>query len=156
MNPSNTGKPMSQQDWYTYGSRPEAQFFKNDAVPLAQTTGITGKARGGGALQSLGEGQPNGLENEFDSSIEHHAEGPGDGTSDDIPAKLSDGEYVMDANTVSLLGNGSNKAGAARLDDLRANLRKHAAKSMSKGKQFMKAKPPEQYMRGGRKEKASG
>jgi hypothetical protein len=45
-----------------------------------------------------------------------------------------------------MLGNGSNKAGAARLDELRANLRKHAAQSNSKGKQFMNAKRPEQYM----------
>lgn len=158
MSPTNsaTGAPMTQQDWYTYGSRPEAQFFQNNSVPLAQATGVaTGQARGG-ALSSLSKsrmfpdessfGMP-----EFDSAVEHHVEGPGDGTSDDIPAKLSDGEYVMDANTVSMLGNGSNKAGAARLDALRENLRKHASKSMAKGKQFMKAKAPEQYMKGGAK-----
>ena len=78
---------------------------------------------------------------EFDSAQESSVQGPGDGTSDDIPAQLSDGEYVMDANTVSMLGNGSNKAGAARLGQLRENLRKHAARSMKGGKQFMKAKP---------------
>jgi hypothetical protein len=80
-----------------------------------------------------------------------YVQGAGDGTSDDIDAKLSDGEYVIDANTVSMLGNGSNKAGAARLDQLRENLRKHAAKPMAKGKQFMKAKDPTAYMKGGRK-----
>lgn len=146
--PSNTGAPMTQQDWYTYGSRPEASFFSNNSVPLAQATGVAHAK--GGALSHLqdegGYGMP-----EFDSAVEHHVNGPGDGTSDDIPAKLSDGEYVMDANTVSMLGNGSNKAGAARLDALRQNLRKHAAKSMTKGKQFMKAKPPEAYMKGGAK-----
>lgn len=152
--PSNLpgGGPMSTQDWYTYGSRPEAQFFQNNAVPLNQATGLTGQAKGGrqSALSELGGdfGMP-----EFDSSVEHHVNGPGDGTSDDIPAQLSDGEYVMDAPTVSLLGNGSNKAGAARLDQLRENVRKHAAKPMSKGKQFMKAKPPEQYIGGKAKEK---
>jgi hypothetical protein len=88
---------------------------------------------------------------EFDSAVQHHAVGPGDGTSDNIPAQLSDGEYVFDANTVSLLGNGSNKAGAAKLDQLRENLRRSAAKPMSKGKQFMKAKPPAAYMGKGRK-----
>lgn len=153
--PSNTASkaPMSLQDWYTYGSRPEASFFNNNAVPLNQATGMaTGQAKGGrqSALSELGGnyGMP-----EFDSAVEHHAQGPGDGTSDDIPAQLSDGEYVMDAPTVSLLGNGSNKAGAARLDTLRENLRKHAAKPMSKGKQFMKAKPPEKYMNEKGKEK---
>ena len=50
--------------------------------------------------------------------------GPGDGRSDEIPAKLSNGEYVMDAETVALLGNGSSKAGAQKLDQMRVNIRK--------------------------------
>lgn len=49
--------------------------------------------------------------------------GPGDGTSDSIPARiggqqearLADGEFVIDARTVSELGNGSSKAGAKKL-----------------------------------------
>lgn len=151
--PSNApgGAPMTQQDWYTYGSRPEASFFNNNGVNLAQATGVApgqahgGQPKGASPLDSLG---PDGVENEFDSSMASHVQGAGDGTSDDIPAKLSDGEYVMDANTVSMLGNGSNKAGAERLDQLRENLRKHAAKPMAKGKQFMKAKPPAAYMKG--------
>jgi hypothetical protein len=52
--------------------------------------------------------------------------GEGDGQSDHIPAMLSDGEYVVDAGTVSALGNGSNKAGAQHLDNLRAAVRKKA------------------------------
>lgn len=51
--------------------------------------------------------------------------GPGDGQSDDIPAMLADGEYVIDAETVAMLGNGSNKAGAEKLDEFRMNIRKH-------------------------------
>lgn len=50
-------------------------------------------------------------------------QGPGDGTSDSIPAvignkqpaRLADGEFVVDARTVSELGNGSSKAGAQKL-----------------------------------------
>ena len=149
-NPSNLpgGGPMSLQDWYTYGSRPEASFFQNNSIPLAKTTGISHKK--GGALSQLGsEEQGEGMP-EFDSTLQNHVEGPGDGTSDDIPASLSDGEYVMDAGSVSMLGNGSNKAGAQRLDELRQNLRKHAGKSLTRGKQFMKAKKPEQYIKGGK------
>ena len=50
--------------------------------------------------------------------------GPGDGTSDSIPAtigqkrqpaRLADGEFVVDARTVSELGNGSTDAGAKKL-----------------------------------------
>lgn len=75
--------------------------------------------------------------------------GPGDGRSDDIPAQLSDGEYVMDAETVALLGNGSTKAGAKRLDDFRVNIRKHKGRQLARGKFSHDAKPPERYMRGG-------
>ena len=49
-NPSNLpgGAPMSLNDWYTYGSRPEAQFFNNSQVNLAGATGVAqGQAKGG-------------------------------------------------------------------------------------------------------------
>lgn len=51
--------------------------------------------------------------------------GPGDGQSDDIPAMLADGEYVLDAEIVSALGNGSTKAGSQLLDKFREEIRKH-------------------------------
>lgn len=73
-------------------------------------------------------------------------QGPGTGRSDDIPARLSDGEYVIDAETVALLGDGSGKAGAARLDEMRQNMRKHKAKNLAKGGFSHKAKSPESYM----------
>ena len=47
------------------------------------------------------------------------------GQDDRIPAWLSDGEYVMDANTVSALGDGNNAAGAKRLDEFRQKLLHH-------------------------------
>jgi len=77
-----------------------------------------------------------------------YIQGPGDGTSDDIDARLSNGEYVMTAQDVALLGNGSNEAGAKKLDELRANLRKHAGEKLIKGEQFMKAKQPLSYLKG--------
>jgi hypothetical protein len=51
--------------------------------------------------------------------------GEGDGQSDDIPAMLADGEYVIDAETVAQIGNGSTKAGAQALDKFRENIRSH-------------------------------
>jgi hypothetical protein len=51
--------------------------------------------------------------------------GPGDGQSDDIPAWLADGEYVLDAEIVSALGNGSTKAGTQLLDEFRRQIRAH-------------------------------
>jgi hypothetical protein len=77
-------------------------------------------------------------------------EGPGDGRSDDIPAVLSDGEYVIDAETVALLGDGSSRAGAKKLDELRVKIRKHKGRNLAKGKFSVNAKPLEAYMRGGR------
>ena len=76
--------------------------------------------------------------------------GPGTGRSDSIPAALSDGEYVMDAETVALLGDGSSKAGAKKLDAMRGNLRKHKGRSLAKGRFSVNAKAPEAYLSGGR------
>jgi len=61
--------------------------------------------------------------------IGHLIQGAGDGTSDDIPAMLSDGEYVIPSAVVSALGNGSNKAGAKKLDALKKNVLKTHYKS---------------------------
>ena len=44
--------------------------------------------------------------------------GPGTGTSDDIPARLSDGEFVMTADAVRGAGNGNRQRGAARMYDM--------------------------------------
>ena len=58
--------------------------------------------------------------------------GPGDGMSDNIPAtinhhqpaRLADGEYVITADVVSHLGNGSTEAGARQLDAMMKRIRK--------------------------------
>ena len=41
--------------------------------------------------------------------------GPGTGTSDSIPAMLSDGEFVMTAKAVEGAGNGDRSEGAKRM-----------------------------------------
>ncbi len=78
-----------------------------------------------------------------------YVKGAGTGRSDDIRARLSDGEYVMDAESVALLGDGSGDAGARQLDTMRRNLRKHKATNLGKGGFSHKAKQPHQYMAGG-------
>jgi hypothetical protein len=75
------------------------------------------------------------------SSVARHVKGPGDGTSDSIPARLANGEYVMDAQTVSMLGNGDNGAGAKQLDSFRENVRKHKGEALAKGKMAPDAHP---------------
>ena len=73
--------------------------------------------------------------------------GGADGRSDDVNAVLSDGEYVMDAESVAMLGNGSSKAGAAKLDQMRSKLRQHKGKNLASGKISPNAKSPLSYLR---------
>jgi hypothetical protein len=73
--------------------------------------------------------------------------GGADGRSDDVNAVLSDGEYVMDAETVAMLGNGSSKAGAKKLDDMRSNLRQHKGRALSGGNISPNAKSPLGYLK---------
>ncbi len=47
------------------------------------------------------------------------------GQADVVDARLAPGEYVLDADIVSALGDGSTDAGAARLDAMRENIRAH-------------------------------
>jgi hypothetical protein len=118
---------MQTPDYYNYGRRPnaqEARFFSDVGEYPVQA------AHGG--------------------PLSHYVQGGGTGRSDSIPAQLSDGEYVIDAETVALLGDGSSKAGAAKLDQFRANIRKQKGRALAKGKFSPDARAPEQYLMGGR------
>ena len=112
-----------------------AKFVRADGKNI--DTYINGKKVAmGGALRAA------------ESTSERHVKGPGTGRSDSIPAQLSDGEYVLTAEDVSLLGDGSNEAGARRLDQFRQQLRKHKGGALARGKISPNAKSPMQYMRG--------
>jgi hypothetical protein len=54
-----------------------------------------------------------------------YVNGNGDGTSDSIPAMLANGEFVIPADVVSSLGNGSNDSGAKVLDEFLKTIRTH-------------------------------
>ena len=82
------------------------------------------------------------------SALSRFVRGGGTGRSDEISAKLSDGEYVIDAETVAMLGDGSSKAGAQRLDQMRESVRQHKGKALSKGKFSPDAKSPLTYLKG--------
>jgi hypothetical protein len=71
--------------------------------------------------QFFSEGGLNSLENRY-------VQGDGDGTSDSVPAMLANGEFVVPADVVSKLGNGSNEAGANVLDQFLSTIREHAQK----------------------------
>jgi len=82
------------------------------------------------------------------SVMSRFVRGGGTGRSDEINAKLSDGEYVIDAETVAMLGDGSSKAGAKQLDQMREKIRQHKGKALSKGKFSPDAKSPLTYLKG--------
>jgi hypothetical protein len=74
----------------------------------------------------------------------------GDGMSDDIKAtinneqeaRLSDGEFVVPADVVSHLGNGSSDAGAKRLYDMMDKIRQARTGTIKQGREIN----PERYM----------
>lgn len=83
--------------------------------------------------------------------------GPGDGMSDDIPgviagkqpARLADGEFVVPADVVSHLGNGSTDAGAKKLYSMMDNVRKARTGSKKQGRQIKAEKYVPSYANGG-------
>jgi hypothetical protein len=100
----------------------------SSGTPLAKGGGIMGYNLGGYAAG----GNPRLLR------------GPGDGMSDHIPAtinnrqpaRLADGEYVITADVVSHLGNGSTEAGARQLDAMMKRIRKGRTGTPKQGKQI--------------------
>ena len=80
------------------------------------------------------------------NSLIGYLQGNTGGQDDLIDAKLSDGEYVIDAATVSDLGDGNNGAGARKLDAFRERVRRH--KRGGKISLPPKAKSLEHYLRG--------
>jgi hypothetical protein len=82
------------------------------------------------------------------SAVARFAKGAGSGRDDTINARLSDGEYVMDAETVAMLGDGSSEDGARKLDMMREQLRRHKGKTLAKGKFSPNAKSPLSYIKG--------
>jgi hypothetical protein len=104
-----TGASLEQaQNFITnmYGN----QFTMAGATALGQPLTAPGQAKGGIiTLQGGGE-----------------IMGPGSGISDSIPARLSDGEFVMTADAVRGAGNGSRDMGAARMYDLMSRFERAA------------------------------
>ncbi len=103
-NPWAAGVPS----YWSYGG-PEQSYFTNNSLKSF------GFADGGGVLS-----YPTDDGREFSTEYgDSHVRGPGDGTSDSIEARLSDGEYVLTESELSRIGNGNNDYGAEKLDRLR-------------------------------------
>lgn len=110
-------------------------------TPYAQTMQQPGYRPGQGGIQYFGptiyRAAGGGIA-ALDAAGGRLLQGPGDGVSDDIvaqigdnqPARLADGEYVLDARTVSEIGNGSTDAGAKKIAQMveRIHSERRAAK----------------------------
>jgi hypothetical protein len=86
-------------------------------------TGLPQSKAEGGSIeghnpQFFSEGGLGSMDNTF-------VQGEGDGTSDQVPAMLANGEFVIPADVVSGLGNGSNDAGAEVLQEFLKAIREH-------------------------------
>jgi hypothetical protein len=107
-------------------------YSVKDALRALPSVGDQELARGG--LSSLGSYSDGG----------RMLKGPGDGMSDSIPAsiegkrpaRLANDEFVVPADVVSHLGNGSSDAGADVLYDMMAKVRKARTGNPKQGKQI--------------------
>jgi hypothetical protein len=125
------------------GLTPEAYqqiYGRGNAIIEMQKRLKEGKAMASGGISSLGSYSDGG----------RMLKGPGDGMSDSIPgviankqpARLADGEFVVPADVVSHLGNGSTDAGAKQLYSMMDKVRKARTGKKSQGKQIN----PNRYM----------
>lgn len=103
-----------------------------------------GGVKGKGGLLSLAERMAHEI-----ASSKGLIGGDGGGQDDIVDIKAAPGEYVMDAEIVSALGDGNNDEGARKLDEMRVNIRKHK-RTGGLASIPPKAKAPEQYMKKGK------
>jgi len=100
-------------------------LFDDDIESFTDFTEVNQPLPSGGNLESFTD-----ITETF--SPARFIEGAGDGLSDSIPAniegqqeaRLSDGEFVVPADVVSGIGNGSSDAGSAKLFDMMSKIRK--------------------------------
>lgn len=106
-------------DWYTYGQMPQFQYWDDvnaQAKPMAK----------GGKVARPPVGVMAGMAS--NPSLASHggqAQGKGAGQDDLVPVNLSRDEYVIPADVVADLGDGSSGAGGERLNKFVKSVRSH-------------------------------
>lgn len=165
-------QPGDYSRYYNYGEGPEHSYYTYGPMPEDLTGEAPpqelGLAAGGRVSEDSGTarilGVPMDAEEfippyprgegawieEGESPLSQHSrymqDGPGGGQDDQIDAKLSPKEYVFDATTVAMFGDGNPDHGARKLDALRKKLWKDRGKHYVKGKLAPKVKDPEGYL----------
>lgn len=128
---------LPDSDYYTSG------YYNHNYFPerMAYTSpnAPTFYAAEGGGIASLP-----GPQESAPGAVEGMMSGPGDGMSDSIPAnidgkqeaRLADGEFVIPADVVSHIGNGSSKSGSQRLYSMMDAIRQARTGNPAQGKQI--------------------
>lgn len=110
----------------TVPSQKRAGLTLKQLKHMQQTISPMGNMGGlaqGGLPKKYHDAAPDGHNPEFVTGLTgFYACGGGTGQSDDIPAMLHDGDYVMDADVVAALGDGSSKAGREVLEKFRSQV----------------------------------
>lgn len=134
---ANTGYPQADIQHGAYATPWQSPISRNVVADVSdagvdQMTGMERMA--GGGIASLGSYSDGG----------RLLKGPGDGMSDGIPAtigrkqpaRLADGEFVVPADVVSGLGNGSTDAGAKHLYNMMDKVRSARTGTKKQGRQI--------------------
>ena len=154
--------PMSQQQrsFYATPSQMPTSAQQTMASYEPKTNPLTGEATANMATGGIADIQQEAMYKRMTSDLPDITptasakggmlKGPGDGMSDSIPgtiggvrpARLADGEFVVPADVVSHLGNGSTDAGAKQLYAMMDKVRQARTGKKAQGKQIN----PNKYM----------
>ena len=118
------------------GNMPEQQA----SIALAMFVNEYGEEALKDLITDVRDGEYDNITGKMDGQVQ----GGGDGMSDSVPATIdgkqdllaSKDEYMVDAPTVAMIGNGSSDAGAKKLDKMREEVRKAATGSTMQPKQI--------------------
>jgi hypothetical protein len=151
---ANTMYPMANMATSSFATPYQSPVSTNMLSPTSDSpVGMTGepsmqgtRMAGGGQVPQYGLGGALGGYSDGGRMLK----GPGDGMSDNIPAvigkkqpaRLADGEFVVPADVVSHLGNGSTDAGAKQLYAMMDKIRAARTGTKKQGKQIN----PRKYM----------
>jgi hypothetical protein len=152
----NTATPYAG-DWYKYGQTPQPVMYNAQPQLLAKGGMVKGYAQGGmppqnplGAMppQAMGNAPPqanplvlkaaHAVGVQIGQHLKKHSPvftghgkvgGDSGGQDDAVPARLSSGEFVVPADVVGHLGDGSSDAGAKKLTEMMGNVRKQKSGS---------------------------
>lgn len=152
----NTATPYSG-NWYTYGETPQTPLYNAQPVLQQAKGGLVGYAQGGRVKGYAMGGMPQGMPAQAPmapqipvnpltlkaahnvgvaigkhlrgkiSTPDGQVHGQGGGQDDLVPARLSQDEYIIPADVVGHLGDGSSNAGGKALDHLVKKVRHQKA-----------------------------